>query len=84
MNYLLELTLCDQPGVLVRVAQIFARRGCNIQSLTVNPQAGSRWSTMHIAAQDVRRIDQVVAQLRKLVDIQRVTVQNSREGENIT
>lgn len=37
-HYTFLLEVRDVPGVLVRVAQVFARRGCNIRSVQVHPQ----------------------------------------------
>jgi acetolactate synthase-1/3 small subunit len=38
----------NQPGVLVRVALVFSRRGFNIESLVVSPAAEGRFSRMTI------------------------------------
>jgi len=74
--YTLLLEVRDQPGVLVRVAQIFARRGCNISSIHVEHPPSSPWSEMKITVKNVARIDQITAQLEKLVDVERVTVRS--------
>lgn len=74
--YTLLLEVRDQPGVLVRVAQIFARRGCNISSIHVEHPLASPWSEMKITVKNVARIDQITAQLEKLVDVERVTVRS--------
>jgi acetolactate synthase I/III small subunit len=34
-----SLVTADRPGVLVRIALVFARRGYNIESLAVSPGA---------------------------------------------
>jgi acetolactate synthase-1/3 small subunit len=69
------LKVRDIPGVLVRVAHIFARRGYNIKSLHVEPVSGSPWSTMTIVMQTAPRLEQVTAQLEKLVDVFSVKLQ---------
>ena len=60
----------NKPGVLVRVALVFSRRGFNIESLVVSPVVEGRFSRMTMtclgAAAD---LDQVVRQLAKLVDV---------------
>jgi acetolactate synthase I/III small subunit len=71
-SYTLTLTVRDVPGMLVRVAQVFARRGCNIRSLQVAPQEETRWSAMTIEVQDVAHIEQITRQLEKLVDVKSV------------
>ncbi len=66
----ISLFVNNKPGVLVRVALVFSRRGFNIESLVVSPAAEGRFSRMTIsvsgAAED---LEQVVKQLAKLVDV---------------
>lgn len=76
--YTLTLAVRDQPGVLVRIAQVFARRGCNIGSIHVEHPTNQPWSHMHITVQNVTRIDQITHQLEKLIDVHSVTVQVNR------
>jgi acetolactate synthase I/III small subunit len=68
-DHTLVLTVRNQPGVLVRIAHVFARRGCNIQSLHVEAHTDEQWSTMTIVVRDVPRIEQIVHQLHKLIDV---------------
>ena len=82
VDYTLVLTVRNQPGVLVRIAHVFARRGCNIRSLHVAPQASSQagddeWSIMTIIVRNVARIDQITHQLEKLIDVARVDAHNA-------
>lgn len=72
--YTLTLAVRDQPGVLVRVAQVFARRGCNISLIHVEHPSGTPWSTMTITVKNVARIDQITNQLEKLIDVHSVTI----------
>lgn len=72
--YTLTLQVRDAPGVLVRVAQVFARRGCNISSIHVTPHHNEPWSSMVISVRNVARIDQIVHQLEKLIDVKSVRV----------
>jgi len=60
----------NKPGVLVRVALVFARRGFNIESLVVSPGVEDRFSRMTITCSG-RKDDllQVVKQVAKLVDV---------------
>ncbi len=63
-------TVENKPGVLARVAGLFARRGFNIESLAVAPTADERFSritfTVDVASS---RLDQVVKQLDKLINV---------------
>jgi acetolactate synthase-1/3 small subunit len=44
----ISLLVRDAPGVLVRVAMVFSRRGYNIESLVVSPGARSGFSRMTV------------------------------------
>jgi len=63
----------DQPGVLSRVASLFARRGFNIHSLAVGTTEEPGISRMTIVV-DVQRkpLEQVEKQLHKLVNVLKV------------
>jgi len=68
----ISLYVHDRPGVLVRVALVFARRGYNIESLVVSPSASGGFSRMTIACSgDPATLDQMIKQLYKLVDVVR-------------
>ena len=60
----------NKPGVLVRVALVFSRRGFNIESLVVSPHVEGRFSRMTITCSGrPEDLEQVVKQLAKLVDV---------------
>ena len=63
----------DRPGVLARVANLFARRGFNISSLAVGTTEHPGRSRMTIVV-DVQRkpLEQVEKQLHKLVNVLKV------------
>lgn len=64
------LLVYDRPGVLVRIAQVFSRRGSNIESLVVSPTnmpATSRMTITSSGPPDV--FQQIILQLNKLVDV---------------
>jgi acetolactate synthase-1/3 small subunit len=66
----LSLFVNNKPGVLVRVALVFSRRGFNIESLVVSPAFEGRFSRMTITCRGAAAdLDQVVRQLAKLVDV---------------
>lgn len=69
-THTISLFVHDRPGVLVRVALVFARRGYNIESLVVSPAAGAGFSRMTITCSgDPATLDQIIRQLKKLVDV---------------
>jgi acetolactate synthase-1/3 small subunit len=81
VDYTLVLTVRNQPGVLVRIAHVFARRGCNIKSLHVAPiGSDEQWSTMTIIVRNVPHIDQITHQLQKLIDVSHVVSHTAMEA----
>jgi acetolactate synthase-1/3 small subunit len=66
----ISLFVNNKPGVLVRVALVFSRRGFNIESLVVSPAAQGRFSRMTVTCSgEPEDLEQVVKQLAKLVDV---------------
>lgn len=64
----------DQPGVLVRIALVFSRRGYNIESLAVSPGARAGFSRMTITSRGASdNIEQIKRQLTKLIDVVYIT-----------
>ncbi len=63
----------NRPGVLARVSGLFARRGYNIESLTVSITEDIDVSRMTIVvAGDADTLEQITKQLHKLVDVLKV------------
>jgi acetolactate synthase-1/3 small subunit len=68
----------DHPGVLVRIALIFARRGYNIESLAVS-HVRVGFSRMTITSRGApQNIEQIKKQLAKLIDVVYVTDHHDR------
>ena len=66
----ISMLVANKPGVLVRVALVFARRGYNIDALAVSPAFDPRYSRMTITAQgNPEALDQIIKQANKLVDV---------------
>jgi acetolactate synthase-1/3 small subunit len=66
----ISLFVNNAPGVLVRVALVFSRRGFNIESLVVSPGAEGRFSRMTITCSgEAEVLEQIIKQLAKLVDV---------------
>ena len=69
-KHTLSLYVANKPGVLIRIAHVFARRAYNVDSLVVSPSADPDFSTMNIVASgDEKVLDQILKQLNKLVDV---------------
>jgi len=74
MLHTLAVLVENHPGVLIRVAGLFARRGYNIDSLTVCQTEDPDVSRMTIVVNgDEQVIEQVRNQLSKLVIVHTVT-----------
>ncbi len=71
----LSVLVQDSPGVLARIAGLFARRAFNIESLSVGPTEREGYSriTLVVAASDAAAVEQVTKQLNKLVEVVKVT-----------
>lgn len=67
----LSVLVQNNPGVLARIAGLFARRGYNIQSLSVGPTEQDGYSRMTIVAltPDEAAAEQITKQLHKLVEV---------------
>ncbi len=69
-----SIVTSDHPGVLVRIALVFSRRGYNIESLAVSPGAKEGFARMTITSRgDAQNVDQILKQLGKLIDVVYVT-----------
>jgi acetolactate synthase I/III small subunit len=66
----LSVLVEDKPGVLTRVAGLFAARGFNIDSLAVGPTETPGLSRMTIVVNvESKPLEQVTKQLNKLVNV---------------
>jgi acetolactate synthase-1/3 small subunit len=66
----LSVYVANKPGALARIAQVFARRGFNIESLVVSPAVDGKFSRMTIGCSGVAGgLDQIIKQLSKLIDV---------------
>ena len=69
-THTISLFVSDKPGVLVRVALVFSRRGYNIESLVVSPGKDLGYSRMTITCSgDPATLEQIIKQLTKLIDV---------------
>jgi acetolactate synthase I/III small subunit len=63
----------NKPGVLARVAGLFARRGFNIHSLAVAPTEDERISRITIVADTASApVEQIVKQLYKIIHVVKI------------
>ena len=73
MTHVLSLLVEDKPGLLTRVAGLFARRGFNIESLAVGKSEipGLSRITVVVDVEDLP-LEQVTKQLNKLVNVLKI------------
>ena len=72
-RHTLSVLVENKPGVLARIAGLFSRRGCNIDSLAVGPTEHPEVSRMTIVVNvETSPLEQVTKQLNKLVEVLKV------------
>ena len=72
-RHTLSVLVEDKPGVLARIAGLFARRGFNIESLAVGPTEHAEVSRMTIVVNvEDSPLEQVTKQLNKLVEVLKI------------
>lgn len=74
MSHMLSIVMENKPGALTRMTGLIARRGFNIESLSVNVTDDLAFSrvTAVIDADDTS-IEQITKQLHKLVNVLKIT-----------
>ena len=66
----LSILVNNQPGVLMRICQVFSRRGFNIDSLVVSEGRNANFSRMTIGVSgDPEGLSQIIMQVSKLIDV---------------
>ena len=69
-KHILSILVENKPGVLTRIAGLFARRGFNIDTLAVGPTDDESVSRITLTLDGaLHPIDQVTKQLHKLVNV---------------
>jgi acetolactate synthase I/III small subunit len=72
-RHTLSVLVENKPGVLVRIAGLFARRGFNIDSLAVGPTEHAELSRITIVVNcEEHPLEQVTKQLNKLINVLKI------------
>src|SRR6184192_2843228 len=72
-KHVLSILVENKPGVLTRISGLFARRGFNIDTLTVGPTDDEHLSRITLTLDGaLHPIDQVTKQLHKLVNVLKI------------
>ncbi len=73
-RHILSILVENKPGVLTRIAGLFARRGFNIDTLAVGPTDDPGLSRITLTLDGaLHPIDQVTKQLHKLINVIKIT-----------
>ena len=79
-KFAISIYVCNKPGVLVRLAQTFARRGYNVDSLVVSPAHDTNFSRITVVVQgEPSTYEQIIRQLNKLIDVVHATSHDSTD-----
>ena len=74
-SFLISTIVENKPGVLHKIANMFSRRGFNIESLSVGETVGQDLARMTIIIKgDEATAEQLIRQLGKLIDVINVTL----------
>ena len=73
-THTLSVLVENKPGVLARIAGLFARRGYNIESLAVGPTERPEISriTLQVTVSTPEVLEQIVKQLNKLIEVLKI------------
>jgi acetolactate synthase-1/3 small subunit len=82
-KHVLSILTENKPGVLTRIAGLFARRGFNIDTLTVGPTEDPDVSRFTLTVDGAMHpIDQVTKQLHKLINV--LKIRDLEPGDTVT
>lgn len=75
-SYVLSVTVDNNPGALIRVCQLFSRRGYNLESVTagITEREGISRLTLIAKVEKDDILNQIVKQIKKLEDVYKVSV----------
>jgi len=77
----LELTVNNHPGVMSHVCGLFSRRAYNVEGILCLPLNGSGQSQLCLLVNEDARLEQMIKQLLKLVDVR--NVRRHRVGHDV-
>jgi acetolactate synthase-1/3 small subunit len=82
-KHVLSILVENKSGVLTRIAGLFARRGFNIDTLTVGPTDDEQISRVTLTVDGaLHPIDQVTKQLHKLINV--LKIRDLEPGDTVT
>ena len=79
-EHIISALVENRPGVLAHISGMFAARGFNIASLAVGETTDPTVSRLTVTCVgDVRVVEQIIKQLRKIIDVIRVVDMRERD-----
>ena len=80
-SHTLSILVNNEPGVLMRICQVFSRRAFNIDSLVVSEGRNANFSRMTIGISgDPKGLSQIIMQVSKLIDVIHCAEHNSSDS----
>jgi acetolactate synthase-1/3 small subunit len=80
-THTLSVLVSNEPGVLMRICQVFSRRGFNIDSLVVSEGRNTNFSRMTIGVSgDPQGLSQIIMQVGKLIDVIHCSEHNDEDA----
>ncbi len=74
-QFVISILVANRAGVLTRVSSMFTRRGFNIDTLTVGETESPEFSRITVTHRGDKSVcDQIVKQLEKMYDVEKVQV----------
>ncbi|MDY7000546.1 MAG: ACT domain-containing protein [Thermodesulfobacteriota bacterium] len=71
-NTVIELKVRNHPGVMSHITGLFARRAFNLEGILCGPVGDGTKSRMYLLVDNNNRLNQVMANLKNLYDVQEV------------
>ncbi|MEZ5276581.1 MAG: acetolactate synthase small subunit [Opitutaceae bacterium] len=78
---ILEITVKNHPGVMSHVCGLFARRAYNVDGILCLPDPDRATSRIWLRLQEDERLDQIMRQIEKLVDV--LSVREHEAGHDV-
>lgn len=75
---ILELKVRNHPGVMSHICGLFARRAYNLEGILCLPMANPQHSQMWLRVNADQRLDQVLQQVKKLIDVETVSLRSAQ------
>ncbi len=76
---LIELTVSNHPGVMSHICGLFSRRAYNLEKILCFPIPDTSDSKMWLQVNEEEKLEQVIKQVGKLEDVQKIVYRRNNE-----